>query len=230
MGTMCEEGYCDCSFHKPNMKHPGNCDCAGCAQDEAAGRLKSLAPPKPHPEHCECKKCVAEWANQLAEDLIQVGEAEYDGKVIHNPPPDPKNVVSLNDYQTLAGVTANQDMLSQILVKCGFSENLLSLVMSVPEAQKLQQRIDVAVLSLGITGEAGEVADLIKKHVGHDHDLDRNKVKKELGDVLWYVAVLANSLGISLQEVAQGNIDKLAARYPNGFNVEQSKNRKVSDV
>ena len=81
----------------------------------------------------------------------------------------------------------------------------------------------VAIFALGLCGEAGEVADLIKKHKGHGHDLDKSKVTKELGDVLWYIATLADRLGISLDVIAQTNVAKLRARYPAGFSVEASK-------
>jgi len=78
---------------------------------------------------------------------------------------------------------------------------------------------------LGIAGEAGEVADALKKHLFHDHDLDPEKVAKELGDVLWYVSNLASILGYSLREVAQMNVDKLKARYPDGFDAGRSRGR-----
>lgn len=79
-----------------------------------------------------------------------------------------------------------------------------------------------AVMGLGIAGESGEVADLIKKWVGHGHDVDLSKLNKELGDVLWYVAALCTLYGLDLEEVAATNIAKLEARYPNGFSTEAS--------
>lgn len=79
--------------------------------------------------------------------------------------------------------------------------------------------------ALGLTGEAGEVADLIKKVIGHGHALDVEKLKLELGDVLWYIAALANDLGITLQDIAEANIEKLKKRYPNGFQRADSINR-----
>ena len=78
--------------------------------------------------------------------------------------------------------------------------------------------------ALGL-GEAGEVQNLIKKHVYHGHTLDIAGVKKELGDVLYYVAVLAEEIGFDLSEIAQANIVKLETRYPDGFDPERSKNR-----
>lgn len=87
----------------------------------------------------------------------------------------------------------------------------------------------LAVLALGVTGEAGEVADYIKKVVGHHHPLDTNKLAKELGDVLWYVAVMANHVGWTLADLAQMNVDKLRARYPDGFSAAASINRTAAD-
>jgi NTP pyrophosphatase (non-canonical NTP hydrolase) len=79
------------------------------------------------------------------------------------------------------------------------------------------------VLALGVAGEAGEVAELVKKHVGHGHAMDKAKLLKELGDVLWYVAALADHMNLSLDAVATANIAKLQARYPDGFDRERSK-------
>jgi len=81
--------------------------------------------------------------------------------------------------------------------------------------------------ALGIAGEAGEVADYIKKVLYHGHPMDKDKLCKELGDVLWYVATLADTAGLTLQEVAKVNIAKLMKRYPDGFDKEKSINRGV---
>ena len=80
--------------------------------------------------------------------------------------------------------------------------------------------------ALGLTGEAGEVADLVKKHVYHSHELDRTKMITELGDVLFYAEILMNELNVTRHEVEKKNIEKLAARYPSGFNSQDSINRK----
>lgn len=79
--------------------------------------------------------------------------------------------------------------------------------------------------ALGMAGEAGEFADLIKKHIYHDHPLDRDKAVKEIGDVLWYVARAAHAVGVPLADLARLNIEKLKARYPDGFTSERSLNR-----
>lgn len=91
-----------------------------------------------------------------------------------------------------------------------------------PEELKLK----LAVMGLGITGEAGEVTDLLKKHLGHGHALDKNVLAKELGDVLWYVAAIATLNGLSLGDVATTNVAKLRLRYPEGFSEEASKARR----
>lgn len=80
--------------------------------------------------------------------------------------------------------------------------------------------------ALGLTGEAGEVADVIKKHVFHGHELDKTALKKELGDVMWYISCCATALNIEMDEIGQSNIEKSQKRYPNGFSEENSRNRK----
>lgn len=90
-----------------------------------------------------------------------------------------------------------------------------------------RESLGLARDALGLTGEAGEVADHVKKFVGHGHALDTDKVKKELGDVLWYVAVLAYRIGCTLEEVAEANVEKLRARYPDGFSAQRSINREA---
>jgi NTP pyrophosphatase (non-canonical NTP hydrolase) len=79
--------------------------------------------------------------------------------------------------------------------------------------------------ALGLTGESGEVAEMIKKTFYHDHPLDKEALCKELGDVLWYLAVMADGLGVRLEQIATENIEKLRARYPEGFSAEKSLNR-----
>jgi len=80
--------------------------------------------------------------------------------------------------------------------------------------------------ALGLTGESGEVAEIIKKAFYHGHTLDKELLRKELGDVLWYLAVMADSLGLSLDQIATDNIAKLTTRYPQGFSQARSINRR----
>lgn len=89
--------------------------------------------------------------------------------------------------------------------------------------------VELMVLGLGIAGEAGEVADLIKKTFGHGHALDLEKLQKEVGDNLWYASRIMRTVGRKLRDAAHGNIEKLKARYPDGFKPENSINRKPED-
>lgn len=105
--------------------------------------------------------------------------------------------MELNDYQALAQRTSNNALLSS----------------------KIENGI------LGLSGETGECADIYKKYMFQGHEFDREAMKAELGDVLWYVAELASGLGVTLEEIAAGNIEKLRKRYPDGFATERSVNR-----
>jgi len=71
--------------------------------------------------------------------------------------------------------------------------------------------------ALGLGGEAGEVIELVKKHRYHGKPLDREALVGELGDVLWYLAETASAAGLSLWGIAEENLSKLRARYPDGF-------------
>lgn len=108
--------------------------------------------------------------------------------------------------------------------------------LTINEYQKLAMRtanpecIELKNVGLGIAGEAGEVADLIKKHLCHGHPLDKLKIMKELGDVAWYIALGCETLGVDMGSVLQMNINKLKARYPEGFDSNLSQHRKEGDV
>ena len=84
--------------------------------------------------------------------------------------------------------------------------------------------------ALGIAGEGGEVADIIKKHIFQGHELDREHVAKELGDVLWYIALGAHSIGYSLEQIMEMNVEKLRNRYPDGFESDRSIHRVEGDI
>ena len=83
---------------------------------------------------------------------------------------------------------------------------------------------------LGLAGEAGETLDMIKKWIFHEKDLDREHLKKELGDVMWYRAMICYSFGFDLDEILQMNIDKLKARYPEGFDTKRANHRAEGDI
>ena len=110
--------------------------------------------------------------------------------------------MQLNEYQRLAERTANRG----------------------PEDTTEKRLLN---FTLGITGEAGEFANLVKKIQYHGHNHDRDKLQEELGDILWYVATLATTIGCSLGDVAKYNITKLRCRYPEGFSEERSRSREV---
>ena len=80
----------------------------------------------------------------------------------------------------------------------------------------------LANYALGLMGEAGEVGDYLKKVIFHKHKLSKEKVSEELGDVLWYMAVIADSCGLELEKIAEENIKKLRKRYPEGFDYKRS--------
>ena len=106
--------------------------------------------------------------------------------------------MTINEYQQLALTTANKDLTP---------------------VQKLENGV------MGLCGEAGEVIDIVKKHLFHRHPLDADKLKDELGDVAWYLALTSHALGLTLEEVLEHNIEKLRKRYPEGFSAEKSLHR-----
>lgn len=75
---------------------------------------------------------------------------------------------------------------------------------------------------MGLCGESGEAIDIVKKHLAHGHDLDKNHLIEELGDIAWYLAETAYSLDIDLESLLKQNVEKLKKRYPNGFDKERS--------
>lgn len=83
---------------------------------------------------------------------------------------------------------------------------------------------------MGLCGESGEAIDILKKTMFQGHKLDKEHLAKELGDVAWYLAVSADALGYDLESILCMNVEKLRARYPDGFKAEQSINRKSDDI
>lgn len=83
----------------------------------------------------------------------------------------------------------------------------------------------LAAAGLGLAGEVGEVADHIKKHLFHQHPLDFPSLIKEIGDVMWYVALLLEATGLEMDMILLANLDKLHKRYPGGFDPDRSINR-----
>lgn len=112
--------------------------------------------------------------------------------------------MTINEYQAAALRTAQTDKLTA-------NELLLNA-------------------ALGLCGESGEVADIVKKHRFQGHDIDVEHIAKELGDVAWYLAVGAYAIGFDLESIFRMNIEKLEARYPDGFSTDRSLHRAENDV
>ena len=88
----------------------------------------------------------------------------------------------------------------------------------------------IVMATMGLSGEVGELNDMIKKWIFHKSDMNITHAKKELGDILWYVACMAESFGWSLDEIMKMNIDKLKARYPEGFDIDRANHKEKYDV
>lgn len=111
--------------------------------------------------------------------------------------------MKINEYQELAKRTINRDLSEKDMLINGV---------------------------MGLCGESGEAIDIVKKHIAHNHELNKEHLAKELGDVAWYLAETATALGYSLEDIFKMNIDKLKKRYPDGFDSEKSIHRKEDDI
>ena len=111
--------------------------------------------------------------------------------------------MTINEYQELAMRTVN------------------------PDLDKNQMLINSV---MGLCGESGEAIDIVKKWYAHGHELDREHLKKELGDIAWYLAEAATALEIELSDVLEANIEKLKKRYPEGFQTKKSVERAEGDI
>lgn len=98
-----------------------------------------------------------------------------------------------------------------------------------PDIWKIPDRlVDGA---MGMCGEAGEASEIIKKYTFQNHTLDTEHLASELGDVLWYIAYTADTIGYPLSRIMEINQEKLQARYADGkFDAERSRNRKEGDI
>ena len=83
---------------------------------------------------------------------------------------------------------------------------------------------------MGLCGESGEAIDIVKKWFAHGHELDREHLKKELGDIAWYLAEASTALDLTLEEILEANIEKLRKRYPEGFETKRSVDREKNDI
>lgn len=87
------------------------------------------------------------------------------------------------------------------------------------------KRDQLLCAGLGLTGEAGEVAELLKKKMFHMKEVKDEEIVKELGDTLWYLALVADCIGWDLSVIASLNIEKLKRRYPAGFTYQAANQR-----
>lgn len=97
-------------------------------------------------------------------------------------------------------------------------------------AHENEHTADLLTACMGLSGEVGELVDMFKKHIFHEKELDDTHAIKELGDVMWYAALLCDAMEWDLETVMAMNIAKLEARYPEGFDVDRANNRKKGDV
>ena len=122
------------------------------------------------------------------------------------------------------------------MIKLTFDENgnqikVLDVFMFQKEAERtlrndLQYECVCSNMCMGLSGECGEVIDLLKKHIWQGKELDINDLIEEVGDVLWYVANLCNVNNITIEECMLANVNKLKKRYPNGFSIKDANERK----
>jgi NTP pyrophosphatase (non-canonical NTP hydrolase) len=92
-----------------------------------------------------------------------------------------------------------------------------------PKLSDTERLVDAAA---GLSEEAGEILGLVRKHAFQSHALPRDTLQIELGDALWCLAMTAHSAGISLEQVAATNVNKLRARYPHGYSDGASQERR----
>lgn len=83
---------------------------------------------------------------------------------------------------------------------------------------------------MGLCGESGEAIDIVKKWLAQGHELDKEHLAKELGDIAWYLAEAATALDLPLEQIFRANIEKLKNRYPEGFDAKRSAVRLKGDL
>nr|WP_253256408.1 nucleoside triphosphate pyrophosphohydrolase family protein [Moorella sp. E306M] len=117
---------------------------------------------------------------------------------------------------------AGSNFLERIDGFMNFYQYQLAAERTAKQIPKEQRYVNFA---MGLAGETGEVVDYLKKVCFHGHPLDKNKLAEELGDLLWYIATIANTADLYLDRIADRNIEKLKKRYPEGFSEERSRER-----
>ena len=136
--------------------------------------------------------------------------------------------MKIEEYQKLAMRTNDGKCTDRLLDKVDMID-----FFKQAKAGRSAEKYDLGGIlnaALGLSGEVGEFNDLLKKWVFHGHSMDVRHAKKEIGDIMWYLALMCESFGFDMGEIAQMNIDKLKARYPEGFDTEKSLHRKEGDI
>ncbi len=106
-----------------------------------------------------------------------------------------------------------------------YQRQAVRTLISKPDHELSDSDIMLVWTAIGLAGEAGEVVEHVKKGIFHQHGIERSVLKKELGDVMWYIASICEVAGLDLGEIIQENIDKLLLRYPNGYSSQDSQKR-----
>ena len=110
-----------------------------------------------------------------------------------------------------------------VLIDMKLSEYQRRASRTIPKDQEVSSLL--TNFCMGLSGEGGELIDHFKKVLFHGHNLDKEYVEKELGDLLWYIAAISSTLKLDLSVIGDINIDKLERRYPDGFSQQKSQNR-----
>lgn len=134
-----------------------------------------------------------------------------------------------NEYQKLAMRTNDKKAYRRLYIELTGKLPLSPLAENNAKCSDINDIAGLLNGVLGLTGEAGEVSDLVKKGIFHEKGIDLEHLKKECGDVLWYVAMICEACGFNLDDVMQTNIDKLIARYPDGFDTYRANHRQAGD-
>lgn len=106
--------------------------------------------------------------------------------------------MNIRDYQTLSVRTMNKELTKE------------------------QQ---ISNMVFGANGELGEVTDILKKYLYQGHRINKQHLAEEIGDTLFYIVNLCTLFNLDIEDILQGNVDKLRKRFPNGFEVDRSINR-----
>lgn len=173
--------------------------------DEIKQALRELKEHCKNRETCEdCPLAISQGRDKVCPTFSHIGDIPYPSGWNLDWPEDETigktnatDPLTLNDYQRMARRTAGNKRKSD----------------------KMEEAL------FGLAGEVGELCDHYKKYMHQGHDISYDHMEEEAGDVLWYLAEIADALGITLEEIARRNIEKLRKRYPDGFDPERSINR-----